>query len=205
MTERETVFLVDDNDAVRHALCLFLECKSYRVRGFSSAEDLLAAIEPDDTGVLVVDLRMKGMSGLELQSELKSLGITLPIIFITGHGNIQDSVQALKQGASDFIEKPFENEFLLESIKRASLHERSQRELRTIKYDLAHKFERLTPREREVMKYIVNGTSNKNLAELLGVSSRTIEVHRSRIMSKMGAGSLPELVCMAISLGMISS
>jgi FixJ family two-component response regulator len=205
MTEHETVFLVDDNDAVRHALRLFLECRNYRVRAFSSAEDLLAEIEPNDSGVLVVDLRMKGMSGLELQAELKSQNMPLPIIFITGHGNIQDSVQALKQGAVDFIEKPFDNEFLLESIKRAAQHERSQRELRAIKHDLTHKFERLTPREREVMRYIVNGTSNKHLAELLGVSSRTIEVHRSRIMSKMGAGSLPELVCMAIALGIISS
>lgn len=205
MTERETVYLVDDNDAVRHALSLFLECKHFRVLGFSSAEELLAVLRPDDTGVLVLDMCMSGMSGLQLQAELKSRGMTLPIIFITGHGNVQESVQALKEGASDFIEKPFDNEFLLESIKRALYQERSQRELRAVKHQLNAKFERLTPREREVMKYIVNGTSNKHLAELLGVSSRTIEVHRSRIMSKMGAGSLPELVCMAITLGLISS
>lgn len=205
MTERETVFLVDDNDAVRHALSLFLECKNYRVREFSSAEALLAVIDDKATGVLVLDLCMKGMSGLALQSALKSRGITLPVIFITGHGSIQDSVQALKDGATDFIEKPFDNEVLLESIKRALLQERSQREIRAVRKTLTDKYHLLTPREREVMTYIVNGTSNKHLAELLGVSSRTIEVHRSRIMSKMEATSLPELVCMALSLGIISS
>jgi len=205
MNERETVFLVDDNDAVRHALTLFLECKNFQVRAFSSAEDLLLVIDEKATGVLVLDLCMKGMSGLELQSSLNSRNITLPVIFITGHGRIQDSVQALKDGATDFIEKPFDNEVLLESIKRALLQERSQRELRAVRKTLTDKYQLLTPREREVMAYIVNGTSNKHLAELLGVSSRTIEVHRSRIMSKMEASSLPELVCMALSLGIISS
>lgn len=203
MTERETIFLVDDNDAVRHALSLFLECKNFPVRGYSCAEELLSTIDEKITGVLVLDLCMKGMSGLELQAELKSRGIALPIIFITGHGSIQDSVQALKRGAADFIEKPFDNEVLLESIKRALLLERSQRESRFIKLEVTNKFQRLTPREREVMKYIVSGASNKHLAELLGVSSRTIEVHRSRIMAKMTASSLPELVCMALSIGII--
>jgi len=205
MTERETIFLVDDNDAVRHALSLFLECKNFPVRCYASAEALLATIDGKATGVLVLDLCMKGMSGLELQAALKSHGIELPVIFISGHGNIQDSVHALKEGAADFIEKPFDNEVLLESIKRALHQDRSRRELRAVKKETATRFERLTPREREVMQYIVNGTSNKHLAELLGVSSRTIEVHRSRIMSKMGAGSLPELVCMALSIGIIRS
>jgi RNA polymerase sigma factor (sigma-70 family) len=204
MTERDTVFLVDDNDAVRHALRLFLECKNFRVRDYACAQDLLAAIDRRDTGVLVLDLYMKGMSGLELQAELRSRENQLPIIFITGHGSVQDSVHALKQGATDFIEKPFDNEVLLESIKRALQQERSQRELYAIKRQLSDKFERLTPREQEVMKYIVNGTSNKHLAETLGVSSRTIEVHRSRIMAKMDASSLPELVCMALTIGIIS-
>jgi len=205
MTERESIFLVDDNAAVRHALCLFLECKNFHVRDYASAEALLASIDKNDTGVLVLDLCMQGMSGLELQSELGSRGIELPIIFITGHGNVHDSVQALKEGAADFIEKPFDNEVLLNSIKQALQQERTRRELRAIKFELTSKFERLTPREREVMKYVVNGSSNKNLAELLGVSNRTIEVHRSRIMAKMGASSLPELVCMALSIGLIQS
>lgn len=205
MNKGDTVFLVDDNDAVRHALSLFLECKNFQIRSYACAEDMLAELDPGDTGVLVLDMCMKGMSGLELQAELKARNIYLPIIFITGHGSVQDSVQALKEGATDFIEKPFDNEVLLDSIERALQADRSQREQRSIRQELATRFERLTPREREVMKYIVNGTSNKQLAELLGVSSRTIEVHRSRIMSKMGAASLPDLVCMAISLSLISS
>ncbi len=203
MSKRETLYLVDDNDAVRHALRLFLESRNFPVQEFSSAESLLASIDPRATGLLVLDLCMQGMSGLELQAKLKASDIQLPIIFITGHGNVQDSVNALKAGAVDFIEKPFDNEVLLDSIRRALQQERQQREQRRVLQELTRKFERLTPREREVMKYIVNGTSNKHLAELLGVSSRTIEVHRSRIMSKMGARSLPELVCMALSIGVI--
>ncbi len=203
MSKRETLYLVDDNDAVRHALRLFLESRNFHVQEFSSAESLLASIDTRATGLLVLDLCMQGMSGLELQAKLKASDIQLPIIFITGHGNVQDSVNALKAGAADFIEKPFDNEVLLESIRRALQQERLQREQRSVLQELTRKFERLTPREREVMKYIVNGTSNKHLAELLGVSSRTIEVHRSRIMSKMGAKSLPELVCMALSIGVI--
>jgi FixJ family two-component response regulator len=203
MTRNDTIFLVDDNDAVRHALRLFLECRNFRVRDFASAESLLESIRNDDTGVLVVDVRMNGMSGLELQTSLTARNIDLPIIFITGHGSIQDSVSALKAGARDFIEKPFENTVLLESINQALQEERSRNEVRAVKTSLTGRFERLTPREREVMRHIVDGVSNKHLAELLGVSSRTIEVHRSRIMAKMGASSLPELVRMALSIDLI--
>ncbi len=203
MTKRETLYLVDDNAAVRHALRLFLESRQFQVLEFASAEALLAGVDPNANGLLVLDLCMQGMSGLELQAKLKASDSHLPIIFITGHGSVQDSVHALKAGAADFIEKPFDNEVLLESIRQTLHQERALREQRAIRAELTHKFERLTPREREVMKYIVNGTSNKHLAELLGVSSRTIEVHRSRIMSKMGATSLPELVWMALSIGII--
>ena len=200
MTESNNVFLVDDNDAVRHALRLFLECRNFHVREFSSAESLLASVRDTDTGVLVLDVRMRGMSGIELQSELNARRINLPVIFITGHGNIQDSVMALKAGAKDFLEKPFENDVLLQSIKQALQEENALKQLRQAKISLTSKFERLTPREREVMRYIVDGVSNKHLATLLGVSNRTIEVHRSRIMAKMGASSLPELVRMALAM-----
>jgi two-component system response regulator FixJ len=200
MTECHNIFLVDDNDAVRHALRLFLECRNFNVTDFPSAESLLASIRDNDSGVLVADLRMNGMSGLELQRTLKERGIDLPIIFITGHGNIQDSVIALKAGAKDFIEKPFENDVLLKSISQALQEEKTRTEVRATKVELARKFAKLTPREREVMHYIVEGVSNKHLAVLLGVSNRTIEVHRSRIMAKMGANSLPELVRMALSM-----
>lgn len=204
MTEHETIFLVDDNNAVRHALLLYLESRDLHTRSYASAEELLADIDARDTGVVVLDLQMKGMSGLELQVELKSRGISLPVIFITGHGSVEHSVQALKEGASDFIEKPFDNEALLESIESALRNERMRRQRRFVRLELTDKFERLTPREREVLTHLVSGTSNKSLAEALGVSSRTIEVHRSRIMTKMAASSLAELVRMAIIMGIIT-
>lgn len=203
MTERESLFLVDDNHAVRHALRLFLESRGFVVHEFSSAEALLEVIAAGDTGVIIVDLRLEGMSGLDLQAELKSRGIDLPTVFITGHGSIQDSVSALKKGAVDFIEKPFDNEVLLRSINDALRCEQSLRERRGVKRDLLDRFSTLTPREQQVLSYVVGGISNKSLAEQLGVSSRTIEVHRSRIMAKMGACSLPELVRMALLLGIM--
>ncbi|MCG6864635.1 MAG: response regulator [Thiogranum sp.] len=201
MTERENLFLVDDNHAVRHALRLFLESRGFVVHEFSSAEAFLEVIAAGDTGVIIVDLRLDGMSGLDLQAELKSRGIDLPTVFITGHGSIRDSVSALKEGAVDFIEKPFDNEVLLRSINDALRCEQSLRERRGVKRDLLDKFSTLTPREQQVLTYVVGGISNKSLAEQLGVSSRTIEVHRSRIMAKMGACSLPELVRMALLMG----
>ena len=201
MTEREDLFLIDDNHAVRHALRLFLESRGFVVHEFSSAEAFLEVIAAGDTGVIIVDLRLDGMSGLDLQAELKSRGIDLPTVFITGHGSIRDSVSALKEGAVDFIEKPFDNEVLLRSINDALRCEQSLRERRGVKRDLLDKFSTLTPREQQVLTYVVGGISNKSLAEQLGVSSRTIEVHRSRIMAKMGACSLPELVRMALLMG----
>ena len=203
MTERESLFLVDDNHAVRHALRLFLESRGFVVHEFSSGEALLEVIAAGDTGVIIVDLRLDGMSGLDLQAELKSRGIDLPTVFITGHGSIRDSVSALKEGAVDFIEKPFDNEVLLRSINDALRCEQSLRERRGVKRDLLDRFSTLTPREQQVLSYVVGGISNKSLAEQLGVSSRTIEVHRSRIMTKMGACSLPELVRMALLLGIM--
>jgi RNA polymerase sigma factor (sigma-70 family) len=140
------------------------------------------------------------MSGLELQTELKSRNIYLPIIFISGHGNIQSSVSAMKEGAVDFIEKPFDNEELLASIRYTFKKEAEKNELNSIKSALTKKLETLTPREQEVMGYVVDGVSNKQMAALLGVSDRTIEVHRSRVMAKMAAHSLPELVRMSVLL-----
>ena len=203
MTERESLFLVDDNHAVRHALRLFLESRGFVVHEFSSGEALLEVIAADDTGVIIVDLRLDGMSGLDLQAELKSRGIDLPTVFITGHGSIRDSVSALKMGAVDFIEKPFDNEVLLRSINDALRREHSHRERRGVKHDLLKKFSTLTPREQQVLSYVVGGISNKNLAEQLGVSSRTIEGHGSRLMAKMGACSLAELVRMALLMGIV--
>ena len=201
MTHPDCIFLVDDDNAVRHALKLYLEREKFIVHDYPSAEALLENLDNDDASLLVLDIRMDGMSGLELQSELKSRNLDLPIIFITGHGNVQNSVSAMKEGAADFIEKPFKNEILLESIQQTFRKKSKQKKLDAIKLVLKQKHESLTPREREVMEYVVDGVSNKQMATLLGVSDRTIEVHRSRVMTKMSASSLPELVRMSVTLG----
>jgi len=201
MSRPDSIFLVDDDDAVRHALKLYLERENISVHDFSSAEALLETIDDKDGSLLVLDIRMKNMSGLELQTELKRREIDLPVIFITGHGDVQSSVLAMKEGAADFIEKPFENEILLDSIQRAFIESSKQNEQKALKAALKARFESLTPREQEVMGYVVDGVSNKQMATLLGVSDRTIEVHRSRVMTKMSATSLPKLVRMAVTLG----
>ena len=200
MKQTDSIFLVDDDDAVRHALKLYLERENFIVHDYPSAEALLEIVDRKYASLLVLDIRMNGMSGLELQTELKSRDIYLPIIFITGHGNIQSSVSAMKDGAADFIEKPFDNEELLASIQYTFKKEEKKKELNSVKSALIEKLETLTPREREVMGYVVDGVSNKQMAVLLGVSDRTIEVHRSRVMAKMGANSLPELVRMSVLL-----
>jgi len=194
MSANRTIFLVDDDAAVCHALSVFLDASGYGVRTFSSAEAFLKEADDVEAGVMLLDQRMTGMSGLELQAELSKLGSRLPIIFITGHGDVQMSVKAIKAGAIDFLEKPFSNEDLLVSVQEAFLQAD-----RSIKYQnriagVRKRYASLTGREREVMKHVVAGISNRHLAERLGVSNRTIEVHRSRVMKKMGAKSLPDLV-----------
>ncbi len=201
MSEPDRIFLVDDDSAVRHALKLYLEREQFIVHDFPSAEALLETIDEQDADIAVLDMRMEGMSGLELQAELKARDKTLPIIFITGHGSVQSSVSAMKEGAADFIEKPFENEELLQSIRHTLEKEEKRKEQHSIKSSLLKRFNNLTPREKEVMEHVVDGISNKQLATILGVSNRTIEVHRSRVMTKMEASSLPELVRMSVILG----
>jgi len=189
-----TVFLVDDDAAVCHALSVFLEASGYRVRTFPSAEAFLKEAQGVVEGVMLLDQRMTGMSGLELQTELVKAGVDLPTIFITGHGDVRMSVKAVKAGAINFLEKPFSNEDLLASIKEAFSHADNSRKHRGQVAALRKRHASLTSREREVVKHVVAGMSNRALGELLGVCDRTIEVHRSRVMKKMGAESLPDLV-----------
>jgi FixJ family two-component response regulator len=193
MPVSRSIFLVDDDAAVCHALSVFLETSGYSVRTFPSAESFLNA-EGTVDGVILLDQRMTGMTGLELQAELASRGIDLPIIFITGHGDVQMSVKAVKAGAIDFLEKPFSNEDLLASIREAFTRADDSKQHRDLIAELRKRHASLTDREREVLQHVVAGMSNRNLAQLLGVSDRTIEVHRSRVMKKMGAESLPDLV-----------
>ena len=193
------IFLVDDDAAVRDALCLYLEATGFAVRTFDSAETFLGEIDEMGRGVLVLDQRMTGMSGLELQSELKVRGMEMPTIFITGHGDVPMSVRAMKEGATDFLEKPFRNSDLLASIEQVLAQDVVKMEDYLYQARVREKYDSLTPREKEVMEHIVRGLPNKSVAQLLGVSMRTIEAHRGRVMEKMDARSLPDLVRMADS------
>ncbi len=195
MRVNKNIILVDDDATICHALSLFLEASGYGVRTFPSAEAFLEdAAGSTVDGIMLLDQCMTGMSGLELQTELTSRGVDLPIIFITGHGDVQMSVKAIKAGAINFLEKPFSNEDLLASISEAFSCADASRKHRSQVAILRKRLASLTAREREVIQHVVAGMSNKNLGELLGVCNRTIEVHRSRVMKKMGAESLPDLV-----------
>jgi two-component system response regulator FixJ len=194
--QRRTVYIVDDDPAVCDALTLLFENAAYAVKSFTSARSLLAAINGKPAGVLILDLFMADMSGLMLQAELRKRGIDLKTIFISGYGDIENSVLAIKGGAIDFIEKPYTNTQLLNSVEEAMSLVKAEEEERRQRDNLEKRYERLTPREREVMTFLVRGDSNRQLAERLGLSSRTVEIHRSKIMRKLEAASLPDLVRM---------
>jgi RNA polymerase sigma factor (sigma-70 family) len=197
MSEHKTVYLVDDDAAVRHALGTFLSGEGYSMMNFDSAEAFIESVDTTASGILVLDQRMTGITGIELQQLLAEHRLNLPVIFITGHGNVALSVMAMKAGAIDFIEKPFSNEVLLSSVQEAFRKLEVQQEERSRKDAINRRYKTLTPREKEILTYIVEGISNKDLAERLKISNRTIEVHRSRIMHKMQANNLPDLVRMA--------
>jgi FixJ family two-component response regulator len=195
------VFLVDDDAAVRDSLVLLLGIAGFKVRAFGSAVDFLDNFLPGQPGCLVTDIRMPGMDGLELQGELMRRNIDLPVIFITGHGDVAKAVQALKSGAHDFIEKPFEEEVLTDSIRQAFEEETSSRGPRARRETAGVNARKamLTPREAQVMDLVVEGHSNKSIAQKLGISARTVEIHRARVMDKMKARNLSDLVRMALS------
>jgi len=194
MASKKSVYLIDDDAAVRHAIGVFLEGAGFLVRVYASARDFLEECDTVHGGVLLLDQRMPGMSGMELQAQLGKLGIFLPIIFITGHGDIQTSVAAMKAGAMDFLEKPFDNGELLKRIREVLQKAAVKRREWEQKSEVEQRCATLTSRELEVMRCIVQGKSSRAIAEQLGVSIRTIEVHRARVMLKMGAASLPDLV-----------
>ena len=197
---KATVFVVDDDQAMRNSLKWLIESVGVSVESFASADEFLAHHQPGRAGCLVLDVRMPGMSGLELLEHLASENMRIPAVIITGHGDVPMAVRAMKSGAVDFIEKPFNDEALLDAIRRAITFEEQQRsqysENRQIQERLAH----LTPREHEVMDMVCDGRSNKEIANILGVSAKTIEAHRARVMEKMQAGSLAELVRMSLAV-----
>ena len=192
-----TIFLVDDDEAVRDALELLMETAQFNTESFDSAEAFLDACDPDRPGCLVLDIRMPGMSGIKLQEELAARGIIIPIIFLSGHGTVPMSAQAFRSGAIDFMEKPFEENILLERIQEAIRFDQSNREALGKQEKAQSRLASLTPREDEIMWLIVAGKANKEIAAELDLSHRTVESHRGRIMEKTGAHSLPELVELA--------
>jgi FixJ family two-component response regulator len=195
-TLTQTVFVVDDDVAVRQSLSLLIRSMGLSVESFESAQAFLSSCDPERSGCLVLDIRMPGMSGLEMQEELHRRSIDLPVIFITGHGDVAMAVRAMKLGAVDFIEKPFNDQQLLDRINQALEVDRAARAARAEKATLASRIELLSPREREVMDRIVAGQANKVIAIELGLSERTVEIHRAKVMTKTGARSLAELVTM---------
>ena len=197
MTDRPIVFVIDDEASVRDALALFLESEGLSVKTYDSARSFLGEYQSNFHGCMIVDIRMPGMSGLELQQTLNEQGVDLPVIFLTGHGDVPMSAKAFKAGAMDFIEKPFSDEDLLASIRDAIAKDRALRQLRLQGHRIVKRFSQLTPREKQVMQGVVAGKPNKVIARELGVSPRTIDIHRSRVMQKMGAQTLPDLVTMA--------
>ena len=196
-----TVFIVDDDPSLRDSLQFLLESVGLGVRIFSSAQDFLDGAAPEAPGCLLLDVRMPGMSGLDLQHELAEAEISLPIIFITGHGTVPMSVRAMKAGAVDFLEKPFDEQDLLNAVSQAIEQDRKDRLEREELKKIQKRVDALTPREYEVFTLLISGMLNKQVAYRIGTTERTIKAHRSRIMEKMKADSLADLVRHAERLG----
>lgn len=196
-----TVFIIDDDQAVARSLRWLIETVRLKVETFASAQAFLDHYDASKPGCLVLDVRMPGMSGLELQERLAARGgYHPPIIFITGHGDVQMAVRAVQAGAFDFVEKPFNDQDLLDRIQRAIAHDAGQRDKEELRSQLKALFASLTPREREVLDLVVAGKANKVIAGDLNLSQRTVEIHRARVMEKMEAHSLAHLVRMVLEV-----
>lgn len=194
MTREPIVFVVDDDEAVRHFLRGLIVSVGLRVETYASAQEFLDAVRPGSPGCLLLDIRMPGMSGLELQRELAERSIGLPVIILTGHGDVQLAVHAMKAGAVDFIEKPFNNELLLDRVQKAVAESVDADSARLKRDEVTSRLDLLTPRERQVLDLVVAGETNKGAARRLGISEKTVEIHRARVMDKMRAKSLVDLV-----------
>ncbi|MDG9668303.1 MULTISPECIES: response regulator transcription factor [unclassified Hahella] len=195
----QIVYVVEDDEAVRDSLLLLLRAEGYSTKGYSSAQSFLEEEVADLNGCLVLDIRMPGMTGMELHKKLLELGCALPVIFVTGHGDVAMAVEAMKLGAVDFVQKPYREEDLLEKVKGALAMDAEQKEALRHKEKLRQKIESLTPRELEIMEMMIEGNANKVIAIELNISQRTVEIHRSRVMQKMGTHSLAQLVQMVLA------
>jgi FixJ family two-component response regulator len=192
--QRDTVFVVDDDASVRDALSLLLSLRGYVCATFANAEDFLGALQSEWRGCVVVDIRMPGMSGLELQQRLSQAGLLLPVIVISAHGDVAAARQAFLANAIDFIEKPFDSSQLLTAIETALAGLRTGARAREAVPKVRHATGQLSAREREVMALMVKGLHNRGIAEELGISPRTVEVHKARVMEKLGVSNLVDLV-----------
>ncbi|MBI4182602.1 MAG: response regulator transcription factor [Proteobacteria bacterium] len=200
MTTEAIVHVVDDDEAVRRFLRGLIGSVGLEVKTYASAQEFLDAYEAGSPGCLLLDIRMPGMSGLELQAELRRRKIDIPVIILTGHGDVKVAVHAMKAGAVDFIEKPFNNELLLHGIQKAIADGLRSGGMRIRRQEILQRLERLTARERQVLGMVGAGETNKGVARHLGISEKTVEIHRAKVMEKMQARSLAELVKMTTVL-----
>jgi RNA polymerase sigma factor (sigma-70 family) len=196
MTGNPVVFVVDDDPSVRSSLKFLISSEGLQVESFDSADSFLRRKPPDAPTCLVLDVRLRGLSGLDFQRELAAKNIRIPIVFITGHGDIPMTVRAMKAGAIEFLTKPFRDQDLLDAVRIALERDRARREQEKEVADLQQRFKSLTPREQEVISMVASGMLNKQIAGQLGVAENTVKVHRSRAMEKMHAQSFAELVRM---------
>lgn len=204
MTEQEKplVHLVDDEDSIRRSAGFMLKTSGYRVRPFASGTELLRQVRTLEPGCILLDIRMPGMDGLEVQQALREQGVALPVIIMTGHGDISVAVAAMKAGAVDFIEKPFEKETLLTALDQGFARLRSAERNREKAEQAELRIASLTPREREVLAGLAQGLANKSIAYDLGLSPRTVEIHRANLMQKLAVHSLSEALRIAFAVGM---
>ena len=192
------VYIVDDDEAVRGSLRFLIRSVGLLAQVYDSAVEFLKSYDPRQPGCLLLDVRMPGMSGLDLQQELNRRGATIPVVFITGHGDVPMAVAAMQHGAFDFLQKPFRDQDLLDRVQRAMVRDSESRGRLAARAEILARLAALTPREAEVMRLVTSGKANKVVGAELGVSQRTVEIHRAHVMEKMRAGSLAELVRMVL-------
>jgi len=200
-TLHATVFVIDDDASVRKSLSRLLRSAGYATETFASAEEFLGRDHFEGVGCILLDVKMPGLSGMDLQEELNKADYHMPIVFVTGHGDIPMTVEAMKKGAVDFLTKPFDEEELLQALRAAIEKDRNARAEHTEVYEIRRLIELLTPRENEILRYVVAGMLNKQIALELGIAEKTVKVHRGRVMEKLGMDSVAELVRLAEKAG----